>query len=111
LALSFGFPAVYINFARKGTFGSCFEFGEITKIITTNLSKYLTAWLISIVGGIVVGTIIGLVSALIGWIPCIGWAIAWLISAVGGVYISTLFAHLFGQVPASAGMEMTPVEM
>jgi Protein of unknown function (DUF4013) len=111
LALSFGFPAVYINFARKGTFGSCFEFGEITKIISANLTKYLTAWLISIVAGIVVGIVLGLVSAVVGLIPCIGWVVGWLIGSVGGVYIFTIFAHLFGQVAASPGTTMMTPEM
>jgi hypothetical protein len=107
LALSFYFPAVFINFARKETFGSCFEFGEITKIVSTNTSKYLTAWLVSIVAGIMVGIVLGIVSTIIGLIPCIGWIVGWLIGAIGGVYIFTIFAHLFGQVAASPGAMVT----
>jgi hypothetical protein len=111
IVLSFGYPAICVNFARKGTFGSCFEFSEITKIISTNLSKYLTAWLISIVGGIIVGTILGIVGAVLGFIPCIGWIIGWFIGAIGGVYISTIFAHLFGQVAATPSTSMLTTEM
>jgi len=108
LALSFYFPAVYINFARKETLGSCFEFGEIMRIVSTNTSRYLTAWLVSIVAGIVVGIILGIVGAVVGLIPCVGWIVGWLVGAIGGVYIFTIFAHLFGQVPASpAPMAMT----
>lgn len=111
LALSFYYPAVFINFARKGgTFGSCFEFGEIMRIVSTNTSRYLTAWLVSIVAGIVVGIVLGVVSTIIGLIPCVGWILGWLIGAVGGVYIFTIFAHLFGQVAASpAPMAMTEI--
>jgi hypothetical protein len=100
LAFSFFFPAVYINFARKGTFGSCFEISEIIKIVSQNTSKYLTAWLVSIVGAIVVGIIVMLVSLVLAIIPCIGWLITWVISALSSVYIFTLYSHLFGQVVA-----------
>ncbi|MCJ7535242.1 MAG: DUF4013 domain-containing protein [Anaerolineales bacterium] len=100
LAFSFYFPAVYINFARKGTFGSCFEIRESIKIVSQNTSKYLTAWLVSIVGAIVVGIIVMLVSLVLAIIPCIGWLITWVISALSSVYIFTLYSHLFGQVVA-----------
>lgn len=104
LALSFFFPAVYINFARKGTFNSCFEFSEIIRTVTSNINKYLTAWLVSIVAGIVVSFILGIVSAVLGFIPCLGWIIAWLIGAVGAVYGLTIYAHLFGQVASTPSM-------
>jgi hypothetical protein len=100
LAFSFFFPAVYINFARKGTFGSCFEISEIIKIVSQNTRKYLTAWLVSIVGAIVVGIIVMIVSLVLAIIPCIGWLITWVISALSSVYIFTLYSHLFGQVVA-----------
>lgn len=104
LVFSFYFPAVYINFARKGTFGSCFEIGEIIKIVSENTSEYLTAWLISIVGAILVGIIIAVAIGLLGWILCIGWIIAWLISAIGSVYMYVIFSHLFGQVSAEKSL-------
>lgn len=104
LALSFFFPAVYINFARKGNFASCFAFGEIIRTVSANLNKYLTAWLVSIVAGIVVGLIVGIVSVILGIIACIGWVLAWLIGAIGTVYSMTIYAHLFGQVAASPAM-------
>lgn len=104
LVFSFYFPAVYINFARKGTFGSCFEIGKIIKIVSENTSEYLTAWLISIVGAILVGIIIAVAIGLLGWILCIGWIIAWLISAIGSVYMYVIFSHLFGQVSAEKSL-------
>ena len=107
LVFSFYFPAVYINFARKGTFGSCFEIGEIIKIVSENTSEYLTAWLISIVGAILVGIIIAVAIGLLGWILCIGWIIAWLISAIGSVYMYVIFSHLFGQVSADKSLTTT----
>ncbi|MES0360195.1 MAG: DUF4013 domain-containing protein, partial [Anaerolineales bacterium] len=91
-------------FARKGTFGSCFEISEIIKIVSEDTSEYLTAWLISIVGAILVGIIIAIATGLLGWIPCIGWIIAWLISAIGSAYMYVIFSHLFGQVSAEKSL-------
>lgn len=98
LALSFYMPAVLINFARKGTFGSCFEFSAIFAIVSRNLSKYLTAWVVALLAGIVVGIIISIVAALTSWIICIGWILSWLVGIVGAVYMLTIGVHLFGQV-------------
>jgi hypothetical protein len=101
LIISFIFPAVFINYSRQGTFGSCFQFSEIMRLITANLSQYVTAWVIIIVAGLVVGLIVGVLGALVGWIPCIGWVIVWVITAVAGAYVGAVYAHLFGQVGAS----------
>jgi len=110
LALSFYFPAVFINFAKKGTFGSCFEIGEIIKIVSKNTSKYLTAWLVSIVGAIVVGIVVALISIVLGLIPCIGWVLMWLISALSSVYLFAIYAHLFGQVAAAEATSVAITE-
>ena len=110
LAFSFYFPAVYIHFAQKGTFGSCFEIGEIIKIVSRNTSKYLTAWLISIVGAIVVGIIVSIISALLSPIICIGWLLAWVVSALASVYLFVIYSHLFGQVVAERTSVIVPTE-
>lgn len=111
LVFSFYYPAVYINFARKGTFGSCFEISEIIKIVSEKTSEYLTAWLISIVGAIIVGIIIAIAVGLISWILCIGWIIGWFISAIGSVYMYLIFSHLFGQVSAKKSLTTTIPEI
>jgi hypothetical protein len=110
LVLTFYYPAVYINFARKGTFGSCFEIGEIFKIISENTSKYLTAWLVSIVGAIVIIVIVSIVSLILGLIPCVGWILTWVISALSTVYLTAFYVHLFGQVVYEPATGMTVTE-
>ncbi len=104
LLLSFIFPAIYIHYARIGTFGSFFEFGNIFKIVRADLGKYLTAWVLSIVAGFVVGLVIGLVGMVLGFIPCIGWVAAWVLGALAGVYIFFVYAHLFGQYAIEANV-------
>ncbi len=93
LALSFVGPAILINFAREGSFGSCFQFSAISQIITQNTQAYLTAWGI----GILVSLGVGLAVGLLGWIPCVGW----LASLAATAYIMVVWAHLFGQISAS----------
>jgi len=100
LLISFLIPAVFLNFARKGTFAACFEFGEIWRIMSRNLSDYIVAWLIIIVVGIGVSFVIGLVAGVLAFIPCCGWILGWILLGVSGVYIAAVFGHLFGQIGA-----------
>src|SRR5512143_1494055 len=72
LLLSFLMPAIYLNFARKGTFSACFEFGEIWRIMSRNLGEYITSWLIVLVIGVGASFVIGLVAAILAIIPCFG---------------------------------------
>ena len=93
-------PAMYVNFARKGNFGACFEIGKIIKVASSNFGNYLLAWLMAIVAGLVIGLVGGILSGLLNFIPCIGQILSWLISAVMSVLIGVVYAHLFGQVSA-----------
>jgi hypothetical protein len=98
LFISFLMPAILLNFARKGTVVSCFEFGEIWRIMSKNLGDYIVAWLIIIVVGIGVSFVIFIVGAVLAIIPCCGVILAWVLSGMSGVYIAAVFAHLFGQI-------------
>lgn len=108
LALSFFLPAVLVNYARKGTFGSCFQIGEIVRVFSSNVGKYLTAWLVFLVASLVVSFVVGLVASLLAFIPCLGWILAWILAGVGAVYPGLIGAHLFGQV--AGGNTMTSME-
>lgn len=106
VAFSFLFPAVMINFARFGTFGSCFQFREIIKIVSENSSNYVIAWLVAIIFGFVVGMVLSTIGVVMGFIICFGWILMWVLSALATIWISTVYAHLFGQVAAEAGTSM-----
>ncbi len=108
LGLSFYYPAIYIHFAQQGEFRAFFEFSQINNIIRADLSKYLTAWLVSLVAAIVVGVVAGAVSAVLGFIPCIGWLISWVFAAIVGVYLAYLYTHLFAQVVTLASAMTVP---
>lgn len=107
LFLTYIYPAVYIHYARVGTFGAFFEFGNIFKVASKDTGKYLTAWLLSLVAGLVVGGVVVVLSVVLGWIPCIGQILIWVVSAVAGVYVFYVYAHLFGQYAAEPGGSMT----
>jgi hypothetical protein len=98
LAFSFFLPAISIHYARTGTFKSCFEVSQILALVRKDFSGYITAWLLSLVAGIAAGAISTGISALIGWIPCIGQAAIWLFTAVAGVWGTLVSYHLYGQV-------------
>ena len=100
LIISFLIPAIYLNFARKGTFAACFEFGEIWRIMSKNLGDYIVAWLIIIVVGVAATTLIGIVGGILAIIPCCGWILAWILFGVTTVWILAVFGHLFGQIGA-----------
>jgi hypothetical protein len=109
LLLSFLFPAIYLNFARKGTFAACFQFGEIWRIMSKNLGDYIVSWLIIIVIGIAVSFVIGIVGGVLAFIPCCGWILAWILFGVATVWILAVFAHLFGQIGAEPpGQSIVP---
>jgi hypothetical protein len=109
LLISFLMPAIYLNFARKGTFAACFEFGEIWHIMSKNLGDYIVAWLIIIVVGIGVSFVISIVGAVLAIIPCCGWILAWILFGVTTVWILAVFGHLFGQIGAEPpGQSIVP---
>lgn len=100
LILSFFVPAINLNFARKNTFGACFEFSEIWRIMSKNLGDYSVAWLITIVIGVAASFVMGIIGGILFIIPCIGWIAGWVLISLTSVWIGTVYAHLFGQVGA-----------
>ena len=97
LVLSVIFPAIYVNYAKEGTFASCFQLREVFNMIGKNAGAFFTAWGMSLVAGLVVGVISSIVTGVLGWIPCVGWIIAIVITLGVTVYMMMIYAHLFGQ--------------
>jgi len=98
LALTFFLPAVYIHYSREETFGSCFEIGNIIKLISANTGEYLTAWVVSLLFGILLGILSSILFTILIAIICIGWILAIALWAFLAVWPFTVVAHLFGQV-------------
>ncbi len=101
LFLSLIFPAVQVNFARKGNFASCFEIRNIVRLATGNLGDFLLAWLAYLVFSVIAGTIGSAAISILAIIPCIGWVLALVLGALITPLIGVVYAHLFGQVGAS----------
>ncbi|OGO41239.1 MAG: hypothetical protein A2W36_06305 [Chloroflexi bacterium RBG_16_58_14] len=100
LFLTVFYPAVQINYSRKGTFGSCFQIGTIIKVATSNFGNYLLAWLMYIVFAMVIGFIGGILSTFLAIIPCLGWILSLIVTAIIAPMVGVVYAHLFGQVAA-----------
>jgi Protein of unknown function (DUF4013) len=100
LALSVAFPAIYVQYAHKGTFASCFAFKDIFALIKKNAGAYFTAWGVYL--GISIGASLaaGIISGLLGWIPCLGQLIAFSAGIAASIYVQLVYAHLFGQFGA-----------
>jgi hypothetical protein len=97
LILSVIFPAIYVVYAREGTFASCFKLREVFDIIGKNAGAFFTAWGMSLVAGLAVGVVLAIANTVLSFIPCVGWIVSIVISLGVGVYISMIYAHLFGQ--------------
>ena len=97
LALSVVFPAIEIIFARQGTFASCFKLREAYDLVRRNAGPLFTAWLVFIGAALVIGFVFGTITALLGWIHCLGWIVSIVLSLGSAVYILTINAYLFGQ--------------
>jgi hypothetical protein len=105
LALSVIFPAIYGEFATKGTFASCFNFKDIFAQIRKNTGVYFTAWGVYLGVGIGASLVSGIIGGLLGWIPCLGQLVAPVVGVASGMYVLLVFAHLFGQYGAMDAAE------
>jgi hypothetical protein len=97
LALSIIYPAIFVEYARKGTFAACFQFKTIFAEIGKNAGAFFTAWGVYLGTTIASGIVGGIVGTILGWIPCLGQIIAVVVGVALGIYTSLVFAHLFGQ--------------
>jgi len=102
LAWSFIYPAILVLYARQRTFAACFNFREITQLISRNSGPYLTVWGVSLLGALVISFAISLASSILNFIICIGWIAAVALTFFTSVYISSMTAHLAGQFSALA---------
>lgn len=96
LLLGFAFPAITANFAKHGTFASCFEFKAILAFIRTNFNNYLMVWLATLAAGLVVGAIYTAVNL----VPCIGFLFALPLIMAGGFFVLMVGGHALGQALA-----------
>jgi len=77
------FPAIAIRYAVTGSFGACFQFGQMFSFIGSNLGNYIIAILLTLVAGFI---------GELGIIACF-------VGVVVTMFYALLFeGHLFGQV-------------
>ena len=100
-------PAVSANYARHGTFASCFDFGEILRFVRDNAGPYVLAWLAVTVAG----WVFGLVVSVLATVPCVGWLVLWLLGGAGAFWFTTVVGHTTGQLMAlDKARRPTPID-
>lgn len=112
LSLGFVSPAVTANYARHGTFASCFNFSQIFRLIRRNPSNYLMVWATGFLAGLIY---IGAVSV-VNFIPCLNLLLIWPVSAFASFWLYMALGHAVGQLlaldaanPAADNPLLTPV--
>jgi hypothetical protein len=86
LVLAIVVPAAMIQYATEGKFSTFFRFGEMFRLIGSNLGNYIVALLLTVVAAIVAG-IVGFIICLVGLI-------------FTGFWSTLVTSHLYGQVKA-----------
>ena len=97
LLLSLIRPVILVLFSKAGTFESCFRLGEVMRIITRQPGPFFTMWAVVILAGLGIGLVVGFVNAVLGWIPCLGWALGGLLAVGTAVYLLTVDGYIYGQ--------------
>jgi hypothetical protein len=105
------FPAVAANYARRGTFASCFNIGEVAGFIRRNPSNYLMVWLTGFLAGMIyTGTV-----SVVNFIPCLNLILVWPVSALAIFWMYMTLGHAAGQLlaldaahPAASAPQLSP---
>ena len=90
------FPAVAANYARRGTFASCFNIGEVAGFIRRNPSNYLMVWLTGFLAGLIYTGAVSVVN----FIPCLNLILVWPVSALAIFWMYMTLGHAVGQLLA-----------
>jgi len=94
LLTAFVTPVAVLNFVKKDSFGTAFEFGEIFGKAFTG--GYFAAWIVAFIYMIVVSWIAGVVSVLLGFTIVLPIIIMGFMNAITGITGLVLIAEAFG---------------
>jgi hypothetical protein len=97
LLLSVLRPIILVLFSREGTFASCFQLGEILRVIKRWPRIFFTTWVVLIAAGVATGLFLAFANLVIGWIPCAGWVASLLLGLGTAMYLITIDGYIFGQ--------------
>jgi hypothetical protein len=90
IALAFITPALYIQYARTGEFGSMFQFSEVIAVTRENLVDILIVILVSMVANVAV--------SLVSTIAVITICGPIIVSLAGTAWVMFATGHLYGQI-------------
>ncbi|MBI3240831.1 MAG: DUF4013 domain-containing protein [Chloroflexi bacterium] len=110
-ALGAVYPAIAANYARRGTFASCFNFGEVFGLIRRNPSNYLLVW----ATGLLIGVVTSAVISFVNFIPCLNLLLIWPAIMLAAFWSLMGVGHAVGQLlaidgerPEAGGLQLNP---
>jgi hypothetical protein len=98
LLLAFLSPAILAEYARRGTFASCFDFSNIKRFIWRDPSRYALAWLAELGLGLAIGLASFVIASVLSVIPCLGSLAMMIIFGIAAFVIILFHSHLAGQL-------------
>jgi len=98
LALSLVRPTLEIQYAREGTFASCFAWGTMLGAIRRNFEGYAVLWLALFAARTLTSTVLSPIISTLSAIPAIGQLLTMVVVALVYTYLGLAAAHLEGQL-------------
>lgn len=93
-------PALLIQYSKKGTFGSFFNFKEIFGIIGADAGNYFLMFLMTIAIGLIASAGMLVVNTVLGFVPFLGWALTVPASLLCSVWSAMACYQMYGQIRA-----------
>lgn len=88
-------PAVLVQFAKHGTFSSCFEFNEIYDFTRRNIGNILLAWVTALAASLLMQ-----IALFVSVITICG---PFIIMFAGYIWVMSVMGHVYGQIAAQDG--------
>ena len=95
-------PAITVQLARTGRFGSCFALGEMVALVRRNTADYVLVWgvgfAITSSASVVLSPVLSALSA----VPMVGQMLSVAVVVIAYVYVMLVTGHLIGQLLSRA---------
>ena len=100
LAVLFFYPAIYLQYVRRGDFTACFDWPAIMELVRRHTNPYITVVLGSLLATVIYTVGISVAGTVAYAVPCFGWIIEMVLLGVGMFWWYTVIGHLVGQLAA-----------
>lgn len=106
--LSLLWPGIVALYVHEPSYRTCFQLGQVVRLMALYPSAYLTLWGIPVLLAIAAAAVLLPLLALLAMIPCLGATASLVLGVAAAVAILLISAHLEGQFVYLAGLEKHP---